>query len=119
MSTQIEKLKKRIPYDVDIFNTTEIYNDVLNTLLEDSKIKCLSILYPYTEDFDDIELPKRFENWQLRASVELYNLADKAGIVNYSENGIVWSKLTDGLSFSLLNEITPKVGVPKKQESVN
>ena len=114
--TQLEKLKLRIPYDEDIFQSNEIYEQVLVDLLEDSKNMCLSILYPF-EDTTDIDLPSRYENWQLRACVELFNLADKQGIINYTENGISWGKKSDGLSVSLMNELTSRVGVPKRIES--
>lgn len=112
--TQLEQLKRRIPFDVDVFGNKTTYEMVLEDLLEDSKNICLSILYPFCDDFAEVELPKRFDNWQLRACVELYNLADKTGIINYTENGISWSKLSDGLSIHLLNAITPKVGTPKR-----
>lgn len=114
---QIDKLKERIPYDADRFGSTTIYTSVLNALLEDSKFKCLSILYPF-EDYSDYDIPTKHLNWQIRASVELYNLADKSGIVSYSENGISFAKLTDGLSLSLINELTPKVGIPIPVEEV-
>lgn len=114
--TQLEKLKLRIPYDEDIFQDNTTYEQVLNDLLEDSKNMCLSILYPF-QDITNMSLPSRYENWQLRACVELFNLADKQGIINYTENGISWDKKSDGLSVSLMNELTSRVGVPKKVES--
>ena len=113
--TQIDKLKLRIPYDEDMFQNYASYEQVIKNLLEDSKNMCLSILYPY-EDISEMNLPSRYENWQLRACVELYNLADKQGIINYAENGISWGKKSDGLSVSLMNELTSRVGVPKKTE---
>lgn len=115
--TQLGKLELRIPYDEDIFQNVSTYRQVLNDLLEDSKNMCLSILYPY-EDISKMDLPSRYENWQLRACIELYNLADKQGIINYTENGISWGKKSDGLSVSLMNELTSRVGVPKRTESV-
>lgn len=114
--TQEEKLKLRIPYDEDIFGSNEVYEQVLEDLLEDTKNMCLSILYPF-EDTHEMDLPSRYENWQLRACVELFNLADKQGIINYTENGISWGKKSDGLSVSLMNELTSRVGIPKKIES--
>ena len=113
---QLEKLKLRIPYDEDIFQSITIYRQVLQDLLEDSKNMCLSILYPY-EDTSTMDLPSRYENWQLRACVELFNMADRQGIINYAENGISWGRKSDGLSVSLMNELTSRVGVPKKIES--
>lgn len=113
---QLEKLELRIPYDEDIFQNVSTYRQVLENLLEDSKNMCLSILYPY-EDISTMDLPSRYENWQLRACIELFNMADKQGIINYTENGISWGKKSDGLSVSLMNELTSRVGVPKRTES--
>jgi len=112
---QLTKLKKKIPYDEDVFETTENYEDVLNDLLDDSKDILLETLYPF-DDFTDLEVPTQYYGWQLRCCVELYNMADKQGITNYSENSLSWTKLSDGLSNSLMNKITSKVGVPKKKE---
>jgi hypothetical protein len=116
LDIQLPKLEKKIPYDEDIFSSKREWQDVLNDLLEDSKSILLETLYPFN-DFvlDETPIPKSKYNWQLRCCVELYNLADKAGIVNYSENGINWSKLTDGLSTSLMNKITSNACAPKSR----
>lgn len=112
---QLKKLMERIPFsEVSLLGVEyKDYELILESLLEDSKHIAFEILYPY-EDYPS-ELDKRYYNWQLRACVELYNLADKAGITNYSENGISWSKLNDGLSISLLNALTSRVGIPKRK----
>ncbi len=116
LQEQLTKLKAKIPYDEDIFETSENYEVILNNLLEDSKNILLETLYPF-EDFTDYAVPKRYYGWQLRCCVELYNLADKQGITNYSENSLSWTKLSDGLSNSLMNKITSHVGVPKRIET--
>lgn len=115
---QFCSLKKRIPYDEALHDKRKYYDQMLKDLLEDSKFICLSLLYPY-EDYADYELPKRYYNWQLRACVELYNLADKISVKDYAENGISWSRLKDGLSASLVNELVSNVYVPQddKDES--
>jgi hypothetical protein len=110
---QLTKLKVKIPYDEDVFGTNENYEVVLNDLLEDSKNILLETLYPFT-DFTDYEVPTQYKGWQLRCCVELYNMADKQGITNYSENSLSWTKLSDGLSNSLMNKIVSNVGVPRK-----
>lgn len=110
LQEQLEKLKVKIPYDEDIFETNENYLVVLNDLLEDSKNILLETLYPF-EDFTELAVPKKYYGWQLRCCVELYNLADKQGITNYSDNGISWTKLSDGLSNSLMDKIVSHVGV--------
>lgn len=112
---QLSLLTERIPYDEDVFETTETYNKVLESLLEDSKYIALEILFPF-QDFSDYELPKKYYNWQLRCCVELYNLADKQGLTSYSENYLSWTRLSDGLSSSLKNSLISKVGIPKRKE---
>lgn len=115
---QIPKLKSRIKYDEDIFGTYKEYEEIILDLLENSKSICLETLFPY-DDFSSYLLPKKYYNWQIRCCIELYNLADKQGITNYSENSLSWSKLTDGLSNDLMNKLTSRVGVPKKEENTN
>jgi hypothetical protein len=110
--TQLDKLKIKIPYDEDIFGSNENYLMVLNDLLEDSKYILLETLYPFN-DFEDYAIPEKYYNWQLRCCVELYNLADKQGITNYAENSLSWTKLSDGLSNTLMNKIVSNVGTPK------
>lgn len=112
---QLEKLKLRIPFDEDIFGRYSNYVNFLNNLLEDAKNIALAEIYPF-EDYSELELPNKYLNWQIRASVELYNLGDKNGILAYSENGLSWTKDSGNLSKSLMGEITRKAGVPKKEE---
>ena len=114
MATQFDKLKKRLPYDEDIFVKYDNYLAVLQDLLDDSESISLETLYPY-EDTSEMSLPKQYNNWQIRCCLELYHLNGKAGLSNYAENGISWSKLTDGLSIQLMNKLTSKVGVPKNE----
>ena len=112
---QLEKLKDRIPYDETIFGLYTNYENVLKNLLEDAKNIALEEIYPF-QDFSQIKLPNKYLNWQLRACVELYNLADKNGIISYSENGLSWTKDTGSLSKSLMGALTRKVGVPRSED---
>jgi len=114
MSIQKEKLESRIPFDITGLDDEDEYSDMLDSLLEDSKNIALSNIYPF-EDWSELDLPKKYYNWQIRAAIELYNLADKAGIKSYSENGLSWSKSSDLLSVGLMEEIMPKVGVIRKK----
>ena len=113
---QLIKLKSRIPYDEDIFGSNANYEVALTELLEDSKSIALETLYPY-EDISTMDLPTKYNNWQIRCCLELYQLADKSGLTNYAENGITWAKLSDGLSNFLMNKLISKVGVPKDDET--
>lgn len=115
--TQLQKLEERIPQDDFDSATDEEYEGILKQLLEDSKNIALSNLYPFM-DWSEKELPIKFNNWQLRACVEIYNFLGKEGIKSYSENGLSISRLSDGLSKDLLEEIIPNVGyiTPKTTE---
>ena len=99
LDIQLEALQNRIPFDAALHDNKRIYEQILTDLLNDSKFICLSLLFPY-ENYAEYELPKRYYNWQLRACVELYNLADKISVKDYSENGITWYNIKD----FLLNE---------------
>lgn len=114
INSQLEKLETRIKYDKDIFGSEDNYEQVLSDLLEDSMYIGLSILFPY-EDFSKKSFPKKYYNWQIRCCVELYNSAGTGNIASYSENGLSWTKFSDGLSKSLLNELISKVGTPQRK----
>lgn len=107
---QKELLKDRIVYDKDIFGTNNCYEKVLNQLLDDSKHIALSIRFPF-QDYSNLSLPKKYENWQIRCCVELYNTIGKENIKSYSENGIQWTKDGTNISKDLKEEIVPMVGV--------
>ena len=109
----ISRLEKRIPYEEKIFATKENYNLILEDLVLNARNIGLSRVYPFY-DYSDKNLPQKYASWQYRCAIELYNLADKTGFVTYSENGLSWGKLTDGISKQLLEEITSKAGIPSK-----
>ena len=113
--TQLELLKLRIPFDQDIFGTVGDYEQVLKNLLDDSKHIALSIRYPL-DDYTSIDLPKRYFNWQLRCSVEIYQGIGKENIKSYAENGIQWTRDAGNISNDLLDEIMPMIGVIKEVE---
>ena len=114
-TTQLELLKVRIPFDQDIFKTNGTYEQVLKNLLDDSKYIALSIRYPF-DDYSSIDLPKKYNNWQLRCSVELYQGIGKENIKSYAENGIQWTRDAGNISNDLLDEIMPTIGVIKGVE---
>ena len=108
--TQLDLLKQRIVYDKDIFDTHSLYEQVLNNLLDDSKYIALSIRFPF-KDYSNTELPSKYNNWQLRCCVELFNGLGKENIKSYAENGISWTRDGSNISTDLYEEIVPMVGV--------
>ena len=114
----ISRLENRIPYNIDIFGSKSNYDLILEDLVLNARNIGLSRVYPFY-DYSNKTLPKRYTDWQYRCCIELYNLADKTGFVTYSENGLSWGKLTDGVSKQLLEEITSKAGIPSKVSDDN
>ena len=114
--TQLDLLKERIEYDENIFTDNETYEKVLNRLLDDSKYVALSLRYPYQE-YSNMELPVKYNNWQLRCCEELYNGIGTQGIKSYSENGLSWTRDSGYISYELRGEIEPLVGYIVKEES--
>lgn len=112
----VELLKERIEYDENIFGDETTYSKVLNRLLEDSKYVALSLRYPY-QDYSEMSLPKKYNNWQLRCCVEIYNGIGTEGIKSYSENGLAWARDSGYISYELREEIEPMVGYIKGAET--
>lgn len=112
----VELLKERIEYDENIFGDEKTYSKVLKRLLEDSKYVALSLRYPY-QDYSEMSLPKKYNNWQLRCCVEIYNGIGTEGIKSYSENGLSWTRDSGYISYELREEIEPMVGFIKGVET--
>ena len=117
--SQLELLKERIEFDSKIFTNKTIYEKVLNRLLEDSKYVALSLRFPY-QDYSNIELPKKYYNWQLRCCEEIYKGIGTQGVKSYAENGLSWTRDSGYISYELRGEIEQIVGyiTPTEEESV-
>ena len=87
----------------------ETYIKVLKRLLEDSKYVGLSLRFPYKNDWD-IDLPKKYLNWQLRCATEIYEQIGTIGLKSYAENGLSWTRDSTYISNELRGEIEPLIG---------
>lgn len=115
LAIQLPALKLRIPNDEAYFTNATEWENVLKDLLETSKSILFDKLFPFDNQKEYV-IPSRRYEWQLRCCVELFNLADKAGITSYSENDISWTKISDGLSRGLMNQLISSVGIPSFEE---
>lgn len=116
-NTQLEVLKTRIVYNNKIFGDYDTYLSTLNRLLDDSKFLALSLRFPY-QDYSNIDLPKKYYNWQLRCCEEMYKGIGTVGIKSYAENGLSWTRDSGYISYELRGEIEPVVGyiIPENEE---
>lgn len=109
----LDRLQKRIPYSEKLFGTKLNYDMILEDIVLSARDLGLSRVYPFY-DYSTKTLPNKYAQWLYKCCIELYNLADKTGFITYSENGLSFGKLTDGVSRQLLEEIMSKPGVPNK-----
>lgn len=99
-----------------LLNITDNSKDsLLNLLLEIANDVVKQTVYPFVEDLEYVELGSRYDYFILQASKEMYQNLGSENVVKYSENGIAieYSEMVNGISQSLLSQLTPKVGVPK------
>ena len=115
-NNQLELLKTRITYNEKVFGNYNVYETVLNRLLEDSKFVALSLRFPY-QDYSSMELPAKYKNWQLRCCEELYKNIGTQGIKSYSENGLSWTRDSAYITHELSSEIEPMAGYIVASES--
>ena len=115
---QIDFLKERIEFEPNVFGDYLSYTKVLNNLLEDSKHRALSLRFPY-KDYSNINLPTKYNNWQLRCCVEIYQGIGTEGIKSYSENGLNWTRDSGYISRELREEIEPLVGYIISEEETD
>ena len=109
----LDRLEERIPYNETIFGKKTNYDFILEDIILHARSIGLSRVYPFY-DYSTKTLPTKYTEWQYKCCIELYNLADKSGFSSYSENGLNWDKMTDGISRQLLDELVSKPGIPSK-----
>lgn len=113
--TQLDILKARIPYNEEEYESEEKYEAYLEALLTDAEDIALNHLFPFVNKRPS--LPEKYYGWQIRACVEINEMAGFNGLKSYSENGLSFSKATDSmLSLALITELIPYVGIPEKAE---
>ena len=89
---------------------------MLTCTLKDSKFIALSLRFPY-QDYSSMELPAKYNNWQLRCCEELYKNMGTQGIKSYSENGLSWTRDSAYITHELSSEIEPMAGYIVASES--
>lgn len=104
---QIKRMRREILDNVDDPSLDDNFKDYL----EGAKNIFLNSVYPFDKNID--EIPTRYYDWQTRCAIELYKLKEDGNYMSYSENALAWTRLKEGLSQDLLNELPPpQAGVP-------
>jgi len=102
--TQLEKLKKLIPEEVD--------DELLEYYLDEARSEYLTLRYPYG-GYETVlmEVEPAYLNWQIAAAAELYAKRGGEGEISHTENGVSRSWDSARLSSGLRSRIVPYVGV--------
>lgn len=98
MIDNLERLRRR---------TQEEDIELLEEMLESAKYVILSARFPYQDDDDYPEMPKRYSDLQVRIAEDMYNRIGASGQLSHSENGVSRSWGSEWVSSELLREITP------------
>lgn len=90
-------------------------DDLLELLMEIANDIAKRNIYPFVDDLDEIVLGTKYDYWIIQASKEMYQNLGQENVKRYSENGlsIEYTDLVNGLSYDLLCQLVPKVGIPK------
>ena len=94
-------------------------DELLEAYLDCARAIQLNALFPYDDKATVSEDNFRLRNWQVRCAKELYDSSDRSGIQSYSENGLNVSYYANIVSQSLMMELTPKAGCPKRSDEVD
>ena len=100
--TILERLKMR---------TGEADETLLSDCLDSARNAILARRFPYQEWPEDV--PTQYVDLQFRIALDLYNKIGAEGQLGHSENGVSRSFESSWISYQLLREVTPLVGVPK------
>ncbi len=75
----------------------------------------INTLYPFDPSIDPetFVVPRRYENWIIRAAIEMIERAGVSSAVAYNENGIGIQYGRAQISSALIGELTPKAGIIK------
>jgi hypothetical protein len=99
-----------------VLNITDTSSDnLLNYLLSSAEQLAINKLYPFVDDTDEIVLSTKYDYWVVSCAKEMYQSLGSENVKSYSENGlsITYAEMSGGVSKELMNQLIPRVGVPK------
>lgn len=87
----------------------------LLSFLRQAKYAILNRMYPYITDdeYEGLEVPKRYEDKQIQIAAFLLNKRGAEGETQHIENGIHRNYDTPGIPEAMLRDVFPMVGIPR------
>lgn len=87
---------------------------VLSVYLNMAKAKILGRLYPYRENWDDLDVPDKYVMLQLKIAAYLMNKRGAEGQIQHIENGVHRNYGDADVPESMLSDLAPFVGIPRR-----
>ena len=86
-------------------------DDLLEELLNSAESAILARRFPFGYDEETTVLPSAYDDLKIRIAMDLFNKIGAEGQLSHSENGVQRTYESSWISESLLQEVTPRVGV--------
>ena len=86
-------------------------DDLIEELLNSAESAILARRFPFGYDEETTVLPVAFDDLKVRIAIDLFNKIGAEGQLSHSENGVQRTYESSWISESLLQEVTPRVGV--------
>lgn len=90
-----------------VLGDDDIDQGILEAFLELSRQKILNRMYPFKEDYTDLEVPDRYTAIQIKIAVYLINKRGAEGQIQHIENGIHRNYGAADIPDGMLEEIVP------------
>jgi hypothetical protein len=97
-------------FELRVLTDVDDEDFVLLSYLNLAARKILNRLYPYRNDVDGLQVPKRYEGLQLEIAAYLMQKRGAEGEIQHIENGIHRNYRDPDVSDDMLSEIVPLVG---------
>lgn len=85
----------------------DVDRGILDVYLEIAGQKILNRMYPYKEDYSDLEVPDRYAMIQLNIAVYMLNKRGAEGEIQHIENGIHRNYGSSDIPDALLKDVYP------------
>ena len=85
----------------------DVDRGILDVYLEIAGQKILNRMYPYKEDYTDLEVPDRYAMIQLNIAVYMLNKRGAEGEIQHIENGIHRNYGSSDIPDALLKDVYP------------
>ena len=82
-------------------------DDILSVYLEIAGQKILNRMYPYTDDYSELEVPDRYAMLQLKIACYMLNKRGAEGEIQHIENGIHRNYGDADIPESMLSDVIP------------